>query len=334
MRTRLAAVALATLWLAACKPAPPHVAGAPAYGLSTVMADLASPRGVAVAPDGLYLSVKSGVVLLGPEGELRTLAPTGRDLQAPAGLALATGSLFIADPAANRVWRLMEEAPLEAFAGTGTTMIPIGDGGLAVSAQLDGPSDVAVDPSGDLLIVDTRHHRIRRVDRDGRILTLAGDGTAGFTATRLDRPQAVATGPDGTAYVADTGNHAVRRIAPDGTLETVAGNGTEGFSGDGGAAVESQLASPSGLVVLPTGDLLVADTGNHRIRWVHPGGAIQTVAGSGQAGTTDEAAQATEAQLAAPGAMALAPDDTPFFVDARAGRLYQLRPREATPSAP
>lgn len=335
MRTRLAAIALISLTLAACKPSAPPAKGvlAPGFGLSTVLSDLQSPEGLAVAPDGLYLSTKSGLVLMGPEGAIRSLAPSGKTLKAPAGLALATGSLFIADAGANRVWRMVEDAPPEAFAGTGTTLFPIGDGGLAVSAQLDAPRDVGLDGQGDLFIADTGHHRIRQVDRDGRIVTLAGDGTPRFAETSLNRPTALAVAPDGTVYVADTGNHAVRRIAPGGQLTTVAGNGQEGFSGDGGPATESQLASPSGIVLLPGGDLLVSDTGNRRIRWIRPGGAIQTVAGTGASGRTDEAPDATKAALEAPGPIALAPDETPFVVDVAAGRVYQLRPRSATQSA-
>lgn len=336
MRIPLAAIALVSLSLAACKAAPPESKApeAPVFGLSTVMADLQVPQGVAVAPEGVYLSTKSGLVLLGPEGEIRTLAPSGKLLQSPAGLALATGSVFIADPLANRIWRLVEDAPPEPFAGTGTALFPIGDGGLAVSAQLDGPMDMGVDGAGDLLIADTRHHRIRKVDRNGRIVTLAGDGSPRFAATSLNQPQALAVAPDGTAYVADTGNHAVRRIRPNGELTTLAGNGQEGFAGDGGPALQSQLASPSGIALLPSGDLLVSDTGNHRIRWIRPDGAIQTIAGSGEAGSTDEAPNATEARLEAPGPMALAPDHTPFVVDIKAGRLYQLRPQKvASPSA-
>lgn len=333
MRTPLAAIALATLMLAACKGKPPETKApeAPVYALSTVMAELQTPRGLAVTPDGVYLSTERGLVLLGPEGTLHTLAPQGPLLATPAGLALATGSVFIADPGANRVWRMVEDAPLEPFAGTGTSLFPIGDGGLAVSAQLEAPMDVGVDGAGELLIADTRHHRIRKVDRNGRIMTLAGDGTPRFSATSLNSPQALAVAADGTTYVADTGNHAVRRIAPDGALSTLAGNGQEGFSGDGGPALASRLASPSGIVLLPTGDLLVSDTGNRRIRWIRPGGAIQTIAGTGEAGSTDEAPDAVQARLTAPGRLALAPDQTPFVVDPSAGRLYQLR-SQATPS--
>lgn len=335
MRTPLAAIALLSLALAACKPAAPPSSAvqAPEFGLSTVMADLQAPRGIAVAPDGLYLSTGEGVILVGPEGGVRTLAPGNKSLLEPTGLALATGSLFIADPSANRIWRMVDDAPPEAFAGTGTTLFPIGDGGLAVSAQLDGPTDVGVDGPGDLFIADTRHHRVRKVDRDGRIVTLAGDGTPRYADTSLRLPQALAVSADGTVFVADTGNHAVRRILPSGQMETLAGNGQAGFSGDGGPAAQSQLASPSGIVLLPGGDLLVSDTGNRRIRWIRPGGAIQTIAGNGEAGRTDDAAEATRAALDAPGPLALAPDDTPFVVDLGAGRVYQLRPKAASPSA-
>lgn len=327
MRISWAAIALATLTLAACKGAPPpsRPPEVPVYTLSTVMADLDTPRGLAVTPDGIYLSTDGGLVLLGPEGEIRTLAPSGRLLARPAGLALSTASVFIADPGANRVWRMVEETQPEPFAGTGTSLVPIGDGGLALSAQLEGPMDVGVSGSEELLIADTRHHRIRKVDRDGRISTFAGDGTPRFAGTSLNAPEALAVASDGTVYVADTGNHAVRQIAPDGTLTAIAGTGTAGFAGDGGPALASQLASPSGIVLLPSGDLLVSDSGNRRIRWIRPGGAIQTVAGTGEAGSTDEAPNALQARLEAPSSLALAPDHTPFMVDAQAGRLYQLR---------
>lgn len=335
MRIALAAVALAAVTLAACKPGTPpsQAVPAPEFGLSTVLADLPDPRGIAVAPDGIYLATRDGVALSGPEGGVRTLAPGASLLKQPTGLVLATGSLFIADSGANRVWRMVEDAAPEAFAGTGTTLFPIGDGGLAVSAQLDGPMDVGVDGQGDLFIADTRHHRIRKVDRDGRIVTLAGDGEARFADTSLASPQALTVAQDGTVFVADTGNHAVRRITPAGQITTLAGNGKEGFAGDGGPAAESQLASPSGIVLLPSGDLLVSDTGNRRVRWIRPDGAIQTIAGNGEAGTTDEATDATKGALQAPGPLALAPDQTPFIVDTAAGRVYQLRPRAATPSA-
>lgn len=338
---RLVVLALLSLTIGACKATPPasRVGPAPRYALTTVMAALTSPRGLAISPDGIDLSTTEGLVLLGPEGQLRTLARAGQILQAPAGLAIATGSTFIADPRGNRVWRMVADAAPEAFAGTGTSLYPIGDGGLAVSAQLNAPSDVAIDAAGNLYIADTANQRIRRVDPDGRITTVAGNGTAAFagdgglaTEASLNQPTAVAVSPDGTLYVADTGNHAVRRIGRDGRVSTLAGDGRAGFRGDGGPAAKSELRAPRGIAALTNGDVLVADTGNRRIRWIHPGGLIQTVAGNGQSGSSDDASDATTAPLKAPTAIAIAPDGAPFFTDQESGRLYQLREATASPS--
>ncbi|MNX77074.1 Virginiamycin B lyase [compost metagenome] len=338
----LAAAIVLGASLVACKeaPPPPEVEQAPRYELATVMGNLSAPRGLAIGPDGFLLSTTEGLTALGPEGQLRVIAPVGQTIKGPAGLALAAGSTFLADPPTNRIYRMLEDGALEAFAGTGTALFPIGDGGLAISAQLDAPFDVKADAKGALFIADTGHHRIRRVDTDGRITTVAGNGLARFEGdggaakdAALHAPVALNVGADGSLYVADTGNHAIRRIAPDGAISTVAGNGVEGFAGDGGPAASSQLASPSGVVVLPGGDLLVSDTGNHRIRWIRPGGAIWTVAGNGKGGHSDEADDARRASIDAPEAIALAPDGSPFFVDTKAGRLYQLRgEKPATPS--
>lgn len=339
----LAAALALGVTVSACKRTPPPAEAdqAPRYALATVMGDLAAPRGLAVSPDGFLLATGEGLTVLGPEGQLRVIAPVGQALKGPAGLALAAGSTFVADPPSNRIYRMLEDAPPEPFAGTGTAFFPIGDGGLAISAQLDAPSDVRADAKGNLYIADTGHHRIRKVDTEGRITTVAGNGLAKFEGdagsakeAALHAPTALDVGPDGSLYVADTGNHAIRKIAPDGAITTLAGNGLEGFAGDDGPATQSQLASPSGVVVLSNGDLLVSDTGNHRIRWIRPGGPIRTVAGNGRVGRSDEADDAKGAALDAPGAIALAPDGSPFFVDGKAGRLYQLRGEApATPSA-
>lgn len=327
---------LALCLLASCK-APPPPSHAPRFGLVTVLADLKRPMGLAITSDGIYLATDRGLLLMGPEGQPRLLAATGPNLKGPSGVAVATGSVFIADPPTNRIWRMVGENAPEPFAGTGTSLVPIGDGDLAISAQLAAPADVKLDASGDVLIVDTDHQRLRRVDPEGRITTLAGDGQArdagdGQAARKasFDRPSAIALAPDGSLYLVDAGSHSVRRISPKGIVSTVAGNGKDAFANDGALAARSPLSSPSGIVVLATG-LLISEAGSHRIRFVGADGRLATVAGSGAAGTTDETADATSAALEAPGALALAPDGSPFFVDAAAGRLYQLRPM-ATPS--
>ena len=118
------------------------------------------------------------------------------------------------------------------------------------------------------------------------IVTIAGGPGQGPTATAmaLRSPRAVAVDAAGNVYIADTESQRVRRLSPGGALTVVAGSGVPGFSGDGGVATAAQLQDPNGVAVDGAGNVYIADTGNHRIRRVTPGGVISTVAG----GTTDQ----------------------------------------------
>ena len=118
------------------------------------------------------------------------------------------------------------------------------------------------------------------------IVTIAGGPGQGPTATAmaLRSPRAVAVDTAGNVYIADTESQRVRRLSPGGALTVVAGSGVPGFSGDGGVATAAQLQDPNGVAVDGAGNVYIADTGNHRIRRVTPGGVISTVAG----GTTDQ----------------------------------------------
>jgi sugar lactone lactonase YvrE len=176
---------------------------------------------------------------------------------------------------------------IQTVAGTGVPGSS-GDGGAATAAQLAGPQGLAFDGSGDLLIADTDNHLIRKVDvSTGVISTMAGTGTPGFsgdggaaTSAQLLHPAAVTVDPTGDLYIADTGNHRIRKVeASTGTITTVAGTGVGGLSGDGGAATAAQLANPQGVALDLMGDLLIADTGNGRVRKVDLStGMIQTFA--------------------------------------------------------
>ena len=233
------------------------------------------------------------VLVLQPGSTVGTVAGSGVDgrtvagqattvaLGAPAGLAYdSTGALYIADTRNHQVTRVAS-GHLTVAAGNGGQGFS-GDGGTAVSAELNAPSAVAVDAAGNLFIADTGNQRIRRVSAsDGTIATIAGTGVAGFsgdgaaaTAASLRTPAALASGADGALYIADTGNHRVRELLPDGTITTVAGNGTEGDAGDGDPALAASLDLPTGLAVLPDGRLLITDRGAHRVRVLNPDGTI------------------------------------------------------------
>jgi sugar lactone lactonase YvrE len=146
------------------------------------------------------------------------------------------------------------------------------------------------------------------------LFDLAGTGAAGFfgdggpaTAAQLNLPNGVAIDSDGQVAVADSVNHRIRFVSRDGFVSTGAGTGVAGLSGDGAAATAAQLNHPQGVAATPDGGLLIADTYNHRVRRVSPGGQITTVAGSGR-GFGGDGGPATAAQLAFPLAVAPTPD--------------------------
>ncbi|MBJ7518331.1 MAG: hypothetical protein JHC84_01430 [Solirubrobacteraceae bacterium] len=250
---------------------------------------------VRVAGDGTDVPGLSGDG--GPADDARVNAPQGVT-------PLADGSYVIADTGNHRLRRVTPDGIIRTMAGT--TRGFGGDGGPATAAQLDSPRDVAQLIDGSLLVADTGNHRIRRIAPDGTITTIAGTGTEGAGgdngpagAAQLAFPRDVAPLADGGIAIADTGNNRIRRIAPNGTISTLAG-GTAGSGGDGGPAVNAQLNAPSGVTPLTNGALLIADTGNDRIRRITPLGTIFTVAGD-QAGLSGDGGPASAARLTDPG---------------------------------
>jgi hypothetical protein len=200
-------------------------------------------------------------------------------LSSPEGLAvLPDGGFLIADTYNSRVRRVWPDGTITTVAGTGTRGFS-GDGGPAAAAQLSSPESLAVLPDGGFLIADTYNSRVRRVWLDGTISTTAGTGTEGFagdggqaTAAQLSFPRDLAVLPDGGFLIADQDNSRVRRVWPDGTITTVAGDGNQLYasSDDGGPATAASM-SPLDLAVLPDGGLLIDDDGSVRLV-VGPGG--------------------------------------------------------------
>ena len=146
----------------------------------------------------------------------------------PAGLAFdRSGNLYVADLLDNRVRRIGTTGIITTLAGTGVAGFS-GDSGLATSAQLDGPSSVAVDPAGGVYIADSKNNRIRRVAPDGTISTVAGTGTAGYqgdggpaTSAQLTGPRDLMLNASGDLIIVDTGAGHVRRVTPDGKISSI-----------------------------------------------------------------------------------------------------------------
>jgi sugar lactone lactonase YvrE len=235
-----------------------------------LVSDLANRRVRAVAPDGTIRTVAGS----GPSGSTGGgFAGDGgpasqAQLNAPDGLAVdAEGNLFIADLYNRRVRKVDPAGIITTVAGGGTKAAQEADGGPATEAQLGQVPEVAVDTAGNLYLVDFDQNRVRKVDRQGKISTVAGTGTSGFsgdggpaTQARLRQPLQVEIDTAGNLFIADWGNYRVRKVTPDGTITTVVGDGTRRYKGEGGPATAAGLRGPGGLAIDASGNLYLTDT--------------------------------------------------------------------------
>ncbi len=259
-------------------------------GGPAIAAQLEEPFSVAPTPDGGFLVADFGnsrVRKVSAAGTITTVAgstrgysgdfgpATAAQLSEPAGVAATRdGGFLVADEADYVVRKVRPDGTISTVAGLGMQFGFSGDGGAATSAKLYSPVAVAPTPDGGFLIADSGNHRIRRVRPDGTIVTAAGAGTPGLTgdgdlatSALLRWPFGVTALADGGFLIADTRNDRIRRVSPAGVITTIAGT-SGGLSGDGGPAIAAQLSGPTGVAVTPTGDLLIADIDNSRVRLV------------------------------------------------------------------
>lgn len=257
----------------------------------------------------------------------------------PQGLGVdAQGQVFIADSNNQRVRKLTpvgDVALIESVVGTRTTGLNgggfSGDGGAAKEAQLKQAQGIAFDAQGNLYIADTGNHRLRKVTPDGMIKTLVGSGEQGSElgggnalAAQLNAPVDVSADAAGNLYIADYNNHRVLKLDPQARLSVFAGNGNRGASGDGGAADKAQLYRPAGLALGADGSLYIADSGNHRIRHVDRQGVIRTLAGNGKAGSGGDGGAATQASLKTPTDVAVDSVGNLYIADRKNYRIRKV----------
>ncbi len=194
-----------------------------------------------MARDNIYVadSGNNDVRKITPSGTMTTIAS---QLNNPVSVALdAQGSVYIADSGNNRIVQVTA-------AGTASTF-----------AKINAPLAVAVDASGNVFAADAAH-----------VWKIASGGTPASLITGLSSPGGMAFASDGTLIIADTGANVIRRVSTSGALTTIAGTGTAGFTGDGSPALAAQLNAPSGITIGANGTILIADSGNNRIRSLTP----------------------------------------------------------------
>ncbi len=357
LRCALLVCVVAGSTAAACGQTITTVAGNGTGGFSgdagpATAASLFAPKAVAVdAADNVFIadmfnnrirriSATTGVITTVAGNGVRGFSgdggpATSAALFDPVGVAVdGAGNLFIADASNNRIRRVSASSGvITTVAGNGTAGFS-GDGGPATSASLSGPTGIAVDHAGNLLVVDASNNRVRRVSAStGIITTVAGNGSLGssgddgpataaslgvtssdppsfpvssmpycsavavdssgnifiadvnnkrirrvsastgiittIASTTLYSPHGVALDSAGNVFIADTGSSTIRQVsASSGIMTTVAGNGALGLSGDGGPATAATMYLPETVAVDSAGNLLIADTGNNRVRRV------------------------------------------------------------------
>jgi sugar lactone lactonase YvrE len=299
-------------------------------------AELSDPQGVAVDANGnLFIADtdNSRIRKVDTNWIISTVAGNGTAsysgdegtatdavLHGPCGVAVDfNGNLFIADTDNSRIRKVGANGIITTVAGGGTNYP--GDGGVATNAELSYPQGVAVDANGRLFIADTYDNRIRKVDINGIITTVAGGGTNypgdGGVATEagLWYPQGVAVDAKGNLFIADSWNNRIRKVDTNGIITTAAGNGTAGYSGDGGVAANAELSYPQGLAVDVNGNLFLADADNNRIRKLDTNGIITTVAGNGTWGYSGDGGPANHAELDSPADVAVDTTGNLFIAD-------------------
>jgi uncharacterized protein (TIGR03437 family) len=272
------------------------------------IADASNYRIRRVSPTGLIVTIAGN----GTQGYSGDNGPAAKaQLNGLAGIAVdGNGNLYFPDKVGAWIRKVSPAGIITTIAGTGTNGYS-GDNGPAAGAQLYGPSGIAIDGSGNIYIVDSSNVRIRMISTTGTITTVAGSGGQGFFGdggqavnARFNGLSSVAVDGNGNLFIADTFNARIREVGVNGVINTVAGSGNPGFGGDGQQAVLAAMSSPVGVAVDRSGNILIADRNNYRIRKVAAGGQMGTLAGNGTQSYSGDGGPATAAQMNQPAGMA------------------------------
>jgi uncharacterized protein (TIGR03437 family) len=351
----------------------------PLDGLAAKAVRLSGPTGIAVDSAGtIYFaegSIGSGSGLddgvfhvwkVTGDGKILSAAGNGLEsfsgdsgpaavaqMHTPAGVALdLAGNLYFSDSQNHRVRKISTDGTITTVAGN---VLPgySGDGGPAITAELNNPTGLAVDTAGNLYIADTGNNRIREVFANGVIGTLAGNGNAALfgdrgssTLSAIHAPRGVAVDASGTIFIADTGNHCIRKVSS-GVITTVGC----GFNAPSDVKVDDAgnvwvaddtlilltdagrksipVAGPLGLALDAAGKIYASDA-NGRIVTVAPDGTVTAIAGNGICCYAGDGGPAAAAQLDTPWGIALDLAGDIFVADSGNNAIREITSASST----
>jgi sugar lactone lactonase YvrE len=237
----------------------------------------------------------------------------------PFGLALdPVGNLYVADAGDNnRIRRITPDGIVSSFAGSAEGFAD----GQATAASFNTPSGLAIDGAGNVYVADTGNNAIRKINPQGLVTTLAGNGSAGYRdgaagQAQFNGPVGVAVDKQGNVYVADTYNDRIRLVTVDGQVKTLAGGAAPGYQD--GPALSALFDTPCAVAVDGNGEVFVADTKNNAIRKLSSDGQVTTLARA----ATDERSEL----LRRPMGLALTHDGYLYVTEGARGRIIQLAP--------
>ncbi|HZI45324.1 MAG TPA: hypothetical protein VFD53_08900 [Ilumatobacter sp.] len=280
------------------------------------------------------------------DGPLTGITPEGADgsewlLNHPTNLILAAdGSLTVVGWHNHKLLTVdTDTGYIKVMCGGGAGFA--GDGSpAAMGALFRQLNDASMDEAGNIYILDQQNGRIRMIDTEGVLSSIAGDGTVGYTgdggpALMAQFSWARGSNPNpsggllyyqGKLYISDTEQHVIRVMdLATGMIDAFAGVGTPGDSGDGGPALQAQLRAPRDLEIGPDGDLYFADTDNGKVRAINLTDlTIRTVVGTGELGIDEDGLPATETRLRRPFGVAFDADGNLYVMDSLNNRIVKV----------
>jgi|JI10StandDraft_1071094.scaffolds.fasta_scaffold365410_2 sugar lactone lactonase YvrE len=206
----------------------------------------------------------------------------------PEGISLdSSENIFVGDFYNHKIRKITSAGDVTTFAGSGT---PGSSDGVGTAASFNSIDSVVVDNFGNVYATDFNNNKIRKINSSGIVSTFAGTGNVGSkdgiaSTASFNGPIGLAVDSYGDVYVSDYSNHKIRKITSLGVVTTVAGSGILGSNDGIGTAASFNY--PHGLAIDNSGNVIVADEYNHKIRKITPSGVVTTLAGSGKSGSND-----------------------------------------------